>query len=131
MNERIVPWSNAYWTPTTYAPPSTSALAIVQTAERRIPSNGGRTARIAIASRSIHGGPVRSGKRSSTVWIAFAWISGPDICSLPDVDVECTSCSDGATTPTTTIFPRTALGLKFPSYALTNDKYGTVPGGPV
>ena len=49
-----------------------------------------------------------SGKPSSAVTTALAWISGPGIRPLPVVEVGCRSCSDGAVAPTTTTLPATA-----------------------
>jgi hypothetical protein len=61
---------------------------------------------------------------------ALAWISAPAMSSSPEVEVGCTSWSDGADGPITTI-----LSLKNPGAVLfwTACENGTlliVPGGP-
>ena len=111
-------------------PPTTAEPANVDTAERRSPSSGGVSARIQIASRFSHDGALRSGKPWSTVWIAFAWISAPDISTSPEVEVAWTSCSVGAVPPTTTVAPRTTAGSNFPVSTCEKERNGTAPGGP-
>ena len=54
----------------------------------------------------------RSGKPSSAVAIAFAWISGPGMVGV--VDVAWTSCSASSVMPITTILLRKNPGLTLP-----------------
>ena len=71
-----------------------------------------------------------SGRPRRTVSIAFAWISAPDISPLPVVDVGCTSWSDGAEGPTTTILLRKKPRGILPCTTRENETVRTVPGGP-
>ena len=50
--------------------------------------------------------------------------------SSPEEDVGWTSCSDGATGPTTTIFPRSSAGGTLPFTSRENDTVSTVLDGP-
>ena len=59
-------------------------------------------------------GASSSGKPSSAVTTALAWISGPGMRPLPVVEVGCRSCSDGRVAPTTTTLPLTAESGKSP-----------------
>ena len=95
----------------------------------RSASSGTISASAKIASRFSQSGAVRSGRPCMSVQIAFAWISGPDISSLP-ADVACRSCSAGAVAPTTTILPRSSRGSIWPFTSAENEYVGIVPLGP-
>ena len=71
-----------------------------------------------------------SGSPRRIVEIASAWISGPLISSAPEVEVAATSCSDGATAPTTTILSRNADAGTLPRSTRENEYCFSVPGGP-
>ena len=71
-----------------------------------------------------------SGSPRRIVEIASAWISGPLISSAPEVEVAATSCSDGATAPTTTILSRNAEAGTRPRSTRENEYCVSVPGGP-
>ena len=82
------------------------------------------------AAMSTQPGASRSGKPSSAVGIALAWISGPGHRPLVVVDVARRSCSDGAVAPTTTILPRTSAGSNLPCSTSTKLSCRNVSGRP-
>ena len=75
-------------------------------------------------------GTALRGKPSSAVAAELAWTSAPGIRSSPEEDVGWTSCSEGATGPTTTILPRSSLAGTFPSISRENGNVFTVRGPP-
>ena len=70
------------------------------------------------------------GKPSSAVAAELAWISAPGIRSSPEEEVGCTSCSEGATGPTTTILPRSRASGTLPSDQRSRTGTSHVRGGP-
>ena len=83
-----------------------------------------------ISSPSSQPGAARRGKPSSTVWIAAAWISGPDMRSSLAVEVAKTSFSTGAVAPTTTTLPRSTRAGTWPRRTSPKETVRIVRGGP-
>ena len=71
-----------------------------------------------------------SGNSASAVAIELAWISGPAITRPSPTGVACTSCSEDAVAPATTMRSLKVPGGVRPSTSRENDIVSTVPGRP-
>ena len=103
-----MPASKANWATTRKRPAATTVSTAETTGENRIPAAGATSPSSAIAAKPSGHGAERRGSSSSTVAMAAAWISGPDMRRSPLVDDGCTSWTLGAEVPTTTIRSRSS-----------------------
>ena len=71
-----------------------------------------------------------SGFPRAIVATACACTSAPGISSLSEVGTACTSWTEGALTPTTTVLPSKASGSTSPLRTFENEWVGIVSGGP-
>jgi hypothetical protein len=101
----------------------------VPRSEKRRPESGASSPRTTIRTRFSQPGTVFRGVPRRTVEIAFAWISGPGIGSLPD-ETGCRSWKVEAQGPTTTILPRKKPGRVLPSRASEKETALNVSTGP-
>ena len=81
------PALNASCAPTRNTTVPTSAASTENSAPKRRLGSGATSAISTIRAMFTQSGTGRSGTCSSSVWIAFAWISGPGISPAPDVEV--------------------------------------------
>jgi hypothetical protein len=129
-NVRIVPPLKASCVAAAKMAATTRAIAIEGMGEKRSPATGATIPSSTISATSSQRGACWSGSPRSTVSRAVAWISAPAISSSPDVEVGCTSWSEGADGPITT-----TLSLNIPRgvrswTACENGMLLIVPGGP-
>ena len=126
----IQPALNARYAPAANSPPATRSARKPRSGGSHRPTRTGIDPRPMTSSHPIQRGAAWSGKSRKTVEIVSAWISGPLIICSPEVEVAATSCSDGATAPTTTILSRNADAGTRPSSTDENEYCSNVPGGP-
>ena len=110
--------------------PTSDAIGNTLRGLSRMLASGAANERPTISSTATGHDVLPSGVPRSSVEIAFAWISAPDISSSYDIDVEWTSCRLGADGPMTTSLPRKAEAGTLPASTREKEYVGMVPGPP-